>query len=93
MTTFNIIILILGIVLFSIGIHTKGENSIKLVIMGTLLTIVILLAIIREENKQQSVDLPEEYKELSHNSSKPDTLLGYYDNDTVYIEFTGKHRH
>ena len=42
--------------------------------------------------KHQAVDLPEEYQAMSHNSNKPDTLLGFYDNDTVYITFTGKHK-
>lgn len=42
---------------------------------------------IQTVNNQQAVDLPEEYQELSHNSAKPDTVLAFYDNDTVYIEF------
>ena len=34
-------------------------------------------------NNQQKVELPEEYKLIT----KEDTLVGYYKNDTLHIEF------
>lgn len=62
-----------------------------------ILAVSYLIWEIRSSNlvstKQQAVDLPEEYECIaSRNSNKPDTLLGFYDNDTIYITFTGKHR-
>lgn len=39
---------------------------------------------------KNSIDVPEEYKEISKDKSKPDTLLGYYRNDTLVIEFKTK---
>lgn len=40
---------------------------------------------------KQVVDLPEEYMNMSSDSNQPDTLLGFYDNDIVYITFKGKY--
>lgn len=39
------------------------------------------------ERSKNQTDLPEEHQLISHNKLKPDTLLGYYRNDTLVIEF------
>lgn len=35
----------------------------------------------------QPVDLPEEYIEISHDHNNPNTLLGFYRNNTLYIQY------
>lgn len=38
-------------------------------------------------------DVPEyEWNSISDNKSKPDTMLAYIRNDSLFITFTGKHR-
>lgn len=65
-----------------------------------LLSIIVLILILDVSNLQsqltyykskQQVDLPEEYECIaSRNKYKPDTLLGFYDNNIVYIQFKTK---
>lgn len=56
-------------------------------ILGTLTAMITTSHSISDKKQIQAVNLPEQYKSLSHNSNKPDTVLAYYDNDTVYVEF------
>jgi hypothetical protein len=72
----------------------KQATDKLLLVLLTLSVTLLIICCMRVYNmpnpidiKQQAVDLPEEYKELSHDSSHPDTVLAFYDNDTVYVEF------
>ena len=51
----------------------------------TIMSLYCLLFIVFYE-KQQKVDLPEEYQLIT----KQDTLQGYYSNDTLVIRFNNK---
>ncbi len=36
---------------------------------------------------KQIIDLPEEYTLISHNHNKPDTIISWISNDTLFIRF------
>ncbi len=58
-----------------------------------LLALVFVIGIICGYSFLNSkIDLPEEYKLISKDHFKPDTLLGYYIDDKLYIEFKQKKR-
>lgn len=40
--------------------------------------------------KQPTVDLPEEYRTISRDINKPDTLLVYIHKDTIHLSFKNK---
>lgn len=74
----------------SAGIIKSTFKFIAMFIFGSATAIFSALTIFNYEAKHisnQVVDLPEEYVLLSNNSNKPDTVLAFYDNDTVYIGF------
>lgn len=62
-------------------------------VFGGLWAVVYLIssdkvnAHMRIKYQQPIIDLPKEHQLISHNKLKPDTLLGYYRNDTLVIEF------
>lgn len=43
-----------------------------------------------EQLKKPKIDLPEEYKAITNQIKKPDTLLAYWYDDTLRIEFKNK---
>lgn len=65
----------------------------KLLNIIAVIAILIIFALIVTINKQKSpiIELPEEYKLISKDSLIPDTLIGYYINDTLIINFKPKH--
>lgn len=64
------------------------------ILFGTANGMVLMYANTPRPQTQQAVDLPEEYECIaSRESGKPDTLLGFYDNDTVYITFKGNYEY
>lgn len=54
-----------------------------------LLLIVLGIFVLGIPNKDKplTIDLPEEYKLISKDKNKPDTLLGVISNDTLHITF------
>jgi len=42
---------------------------------------------LKQEHSKPKIDLPEEYKLISNQPSKPDTLTAYWKNDTLFIQF------
>lgn len=40
-----------------------------------------------EKEVYYKIDLPEEYDLISKNINKPDTMLGFISNDTIYFRF------
>lgn len=91
-----IFILIIGIACFLLGAITLMSTLDYLQAVGFclgLIGLVILITIGVEQYKRIQppiTDLPEE--SISNNPNRPDTLIGYYQNDTLHISFTGKHR-
>lgn len=61
------------------------------IFINAIIISVLLCYISADKNNEKRIDLPEEYKEISKNESKPDTLLGHYQNDTLIIGFKSKH--
>lgn len=82
------LLMILANILLIFGLITALTTSYKW-IAAILLISPIYIAFYAGSinNKQQSVDLPEEHQQISHNSNKPDILLGYYRGDTLVITF------
>lgn len=79
----------LGILLLLFGMFHKAGTGTTI-----LIGIIILLIAAYVANKKEivTVDLPEEISQISNDSNKPDTLLGYKDKDTYYILYPNKHR-
>lgn len=54
-------------------------------IIGMIIGIFIIL-----DYKEDTLDLPENYKQISQDHYKPDTLLGFYIDNKLHIEFKSK---
>lgn len=83
---------LIAVAIITAGVAIIGylDQEAEAAIVGVVICIVfIILAGLSYDchNEKTIVDLPEKYQQLSHDSAKPDTILAFYDNDTVYIEF------
>lgn len=61
-------------------------------LLFTLLTITLCLfmSFVDKTNKKEKlpkIDLPEEYKSISKDSSKPTTMIAYYKGNTIILGF------
>lgn len=87
----TIAIIIIVLLLSGVSLYTSinGEDGSGPFIIAIIMIFCggMLYEADNKKNKQQAVDLPEEYRQLSHNSARLDTVLAFYDNDTVYIQF------
>lgn len=55
--------------------------------IGCIMVAGALIYFMCEYLLEAKTDLPEEYKAISKDINKPDTLIGYYKNDVLVIEF------
>ncbi len=88
---------VLGIILLILYIINRDkERSLVLLISTWVCFIIMHMYIIRNQTISKiegpKVDLPEEYETISNDPLKPDTILGFYDNDTLYITFKPKNK-
>ena len=58
-------------------------------LIGYMIGVFVGWSITQGYNKDK-LELPEEYTQISTNHYKPDTLLGFYINDKLHIEFKPK---
>lgn len=84
--TILFIVILSVLILLNITASAKEDKFISLSIIIVVL-IIACFVYMRESNKECSIDLPEEHQLILYNKLKPDTLLGYYRNDTLVIEF------
>lgn len=68
---------------------SKIKNLSNLLVC-TVCTIMGIMFGFTLKSNNPKIDLPEEYKEISKDHYKPDTLLGFYIDDKLYIEFKPK---
>lgn len=55
--------------------------------IALLLSSIIYDFAVDKKDNIKRINLPEEYKDISKNINKPDTLTAYYYKDTLYLNF------
>lgn len=85
------IIALIVLIIFFIGIllinsASKSDSVINFVLIPITILSILFLGKKIDEDKPK-VSLPEEYIEISRRKSNPDTLLGYWDKDSLVIIF------
>lgn len=98
MGTVLIILLVVAILLATLGFY-KNNNKVMATAIAVFAICVTLTSCVKNTETQAKaeqdgviVDLPEEYQAISTSPVEPDTLVGYYINDTLHITFIGEHR-
>ena len=81
-----IIIAIICLFFILVSWMSGGDVGLRLLI-SVVCFVTIIIAGMLYEHKKPTIDLPDEYPEISHKSNKPDTMITWISNDTVYFRF------
>lgn len=90
MVTLTILLIIMTFILWIISLIV---DDIKITVLTSVFAFLALFSsffIDKEHETKMNLDLPEEYQEISKCSCKHDTLLGYYKDGKLVIEFKPK---
>lgn len=69
----------------------KNEICYVTFVISTFFSGIFIGSILTQKWTPQ-VDLPEEWRAVTNNESKPDTMLVYKHGNKLFFGFTGKHR-
>lgn len=91
MTTVFIILALFGLGVAIFGYLTNEEERAELgaAIFVTFLIFSGIASHIEYPKTEPIINIPEE--PITNKYNNPDTLLGYYKNDTLFIEYMNKH--
>lgn len=67
-------------------------NHFIIYVIGYVVGMCVGVLLILGYKDIHNIDLPEEYTQISQDYHKPDTLIGFYMNNKLHIEFIPKNK-